>query len=66
MTWDNRTMMNGWWTEYWAVEFEVRWNLSDMTWEPYEHCQELAALDDYLDEAGVNRWQSLPKKTGPK
>jgi len=31
------------------VEFLVKWNLGDTTWEPYAHCQDLEALDRYLE-----------------
>ena len=30
------------------VEFLVKWNLGDSTWELLSHCNELAALDTYL------------------
>ena len=35
------------------VEFLVRWNLGDSTWEPYAHCKDLEALDRYLEIQGV-------------
>jgi len=35
------------------VEFLVKWNLGDSTWEPHAHCRDLEALDDYLDIEGV-------------
>ncbi|KAA1473692.1 hypothetical protein DENSPDRAFT_780148, partial [Dentipellis sp. KUC8613] len=43
------------------VEFEVRWNLGDTTWEPYANCKDLAALDLYLDAMGVKDWQKLAR-----
>jgi hypothetical protein len=44
------------------VEFKVRWNLGDMTWEPYSHVKDLEALDDYVALQGVRDWRSLPKR----
>lgn len=35
------------------VEFHVKWNLGDTTWEPYKNCKDLAVLNDYLDLIGV-------------
>jgi hypothetical protein len=46
------------------VEFEVRWNLGDTTWEPYTHVKDLEALDEYLALQGVSDWRSLPKRHG--
>ena len=46
------------------LEFKVRWNLGDTTWEPYENCKELSALDDYLDLVGVDDIDSLPVGKG--
>lgn len=50
------------WTEDNKLEFEVRWSLGDTTWEPYEGCKKLAALDRYLEVQGVKRPTSLPKR----
>ena len=44
------------------IEFEVRWNLGDTTWEPYVHVKELQALDRYLELRGVATWRALLKK----
>jgi hypothetical protein len=44
------------------IEFQVRWNLGDTTWEPYTHVKEAEALDTYLDLQGVKTWRSLPRK----
>jgi hypothetical protein len=44
------------------IEFEVRWNLGDTTWEPFDHVKELEALDDYLEVQGVKSWKRLPRK----
>ncbi|OJT07825.1 hypothetical protein TRAPUB_1279 [Trametes pubescens] len=43
-------------------QFHVRWMLGDNTWEPYEHCKDLAALDEYCCLMGVKSWRSLPHK----
>ena len=44
------------------IEFLVRWTLGDCTWEPYEHCKELSALDEYLTLHGVKTWRALARK----
>jgi hypothetical protein len=44
------------------LEFQVRWNAGEMTWEPLESCKELAALDQYLMLMGVKHWWQLPRK----
>jgi len=43
------------------VEFLVKWNLGDSTWEPHAHCRDLEALDDYLELHGAQLVQRLPK-----
>ena len=43
------------------IEFLVKWNLGDSTWEPYTECKELEALDNYLELAGVRSWKQLPR-----
>jgi len=42
------------------LEFEVRWSLGNTTWEPFENCEELEALDRYLEIQGVNCPAELP------
>jgi len=44
------------------LEFQVRWNAGETTWEPLESCKELAALDRYLTLMGVKHWRQLPRK----
>jgi len=44
------------------LEFQVRWNAGEMTWELLELCKELAALDRYLTLMGVKHWKQLPRK----
>ena len=48
------------------IEFQVRWTLGDTTWEPYAHCKDLAALDEYLALRGVKDWRSLPCKAAER
>jgi hypothetical protein len=61
-------------TEWWVNEildhkwkgkelsFLVEWNVGDTTWESIDSCNELAALDRYLELMGVEDWPQLPKK----
>ena len=44
------------------LEFEVRWSLGDMTWEPLENCRDLEALDRYLELQGVKRPDRLARR----
>ena len=44
------------------IEFLVRWNLGDTTWEPYAHCKELEALDRYLELQGAASVKRLPRR----
>ena len=46
------------------VRFNVQWSLGDTTWEPYEHCKDLAALDDYLALHNVSDWRKLARHIG--
>ena len=45
-----------------SVEFLVKWNLGDSTWEPLINCNELTALDTYLTLMDIKEWQHLPKR----
>ena len=45
------------------IEFLVKWNLGDTTWEPYAHCKELEALDRYLELQGAASVRQLPQWT---
>jgi hypothetical protein len=49
------------WSEN-SVEFHVRWNLGDMTWESFKAVKLLRALDDYYALHGVKKWQQLSKR----
>ena len=44
------------------LEFQVRWTLGDVTWEPLAECKELEALDEYLELRGVRQPRDLPRK----
>jgi len=44
------------------IEFLVKWNLGDSTWEPVSNCNELEALDNYLILSDVKKWWDLPKR----
>ena len=41
------------WVDQADLEFQVRWTLGDVTWEPLASCKELAALDEYLELHGA-------------
>ena len=43
------------------IKFNVQWSLGDTTWEPYEHCKDLVALDDYLALHDVSDWRRLAR-----
>jgi hypothetical protein len=47
------------------VSFLVQWNLGDTTWEPYNECNELVALDRYLELLGIDDddWKKLPRRS---
>lgn len=44
------------------LEFEVKWSLGETTWEPLAGCNDLAALDRYLEIMGVRYLQKLPRR----
>jgi hypothetical protein len=44
------------------LEFQFRWTLGDMTWEPMSACKELEALDNYLELQGVSKPHDLPHR----
>ena len=43
------------------IRFHVQWSLGDTTWEPYDHCKELLALDEYLALHNVDDWRKLAR-----
>jgi hypothetical protein len=44
------------------LEFQVRWTLGDVTWEPMSAWKDLEALDNYLELWGMSRTRDLPHK----
>jgi len=44
------------------LSFRVRWNQGDTTWETFETCKDLQALDEYLQLIGVEQPSDLPRK----
>ncbi len=44
------------------MQFHLKWNLGDTTWEPLSTCKDLQALDHYLELHGVKSPKSLPKR----
>jgi hypothetical protein len=44
------------------IEYEVRWSLGDTTWEAHANCDQLAALDRYLELKGVDHHSKLPRR----
>jgi hypothetical protein len=44
------------------IFFQICWNLGDTTWEPFEVCKDLQALDEYICLIGVDHWQDLPQR----
>ena len=45
-----------------TLQFQVKWNLGDTTWEPHAECKKLEALDRYLELHNVKFPSQLPKK----
>ena len=56
----NKIVAHKWDTGY--LSFQVHWNMGDTTWEPYEACKDLQALDDYLGLIGIQDPHDLPQK----
>ncbi|TFK50713.1 hypothetical protein OE88DRAFT_1601231, partial [Heliocybe sulcata] len=44
------------------LEFQVRWVIGEVTWEPLSSCNDLEALDDYLSLARVDAPERLPRR----
>jgi len=44
------------------LEFQVRWTLGNVTWEPLAECKELEALDEYLELRGAKWPHDIPHK----
>ncbi|KAG6889167.1 hypothetical protein C0992_006214 [Termitomyces sp. T32_za158] len=45
------------------LELKVQWSAGDTTWELYQTCSKLAALDRSLELQGVKRPSQLAKRT---
>jgi len=45
------------------LSFQVHWNDGDTTWETYETCKDLQALDDYLNLMGIKEPSKLPRRS---
>ena len=54
------------WTSKDKLELRVQWTLGDVTWEPLQNCNELEALDRYLELQGIKRPQDLPRGRSSK
>jgi hypothetical protein len=49
------------WVDDKILEFQVRWTLGDITWEPLAECKELEALSIYLELRRVKAPRKLPR-----
>jgi len=45
------------------LSLHIRWNQGDTTWETLETCEELQALDEYLQLIGVKQPSDLPRRS---
>ena len=45
------------------LTFQIHWNDGDITWESYETCKDLQALDEYLQLMGVKEPTDLPHRS---
>ena len=53
------------WKPKGGLELRVQWTLGDVTWEPLRNCNELEALDRYLELHGVKTPHELPRRKRP-
>src|SRR5215470_3755614 len=51
------------WTTTGDLELRVQWTLGDITWEPLQNCNELQALDAYLELHSANALKDLPRRS---
>lgn len=58
--WVNEILAHRWIRR--RIEFNIRWSLGDSTWGPLSACEELVALDEYLQLHGVKEWNELSRK----
>jgi hypothetical protein len=61
MEWHVDEIIGHQWGDQNRLELRVQWTLGDVTWEPLQNCNELEALDKYLELHGVKRPQDLPQ-----
>jgi transposase InsO family protein len=50
------------WDAQGKLELRVQWTLGDVTWEPLQNCNELEALDRYLELHGAKTPHELPRR----
>jgi hypothetical protein len=48
-----------------SIHLHVLWNTGDTTVEPCQNCEDLEALDRYLELHGIAHWHNLLKKATP-
>ncbi|KIJ35472.1 hypothetical protein M422DRAFT_180707, partial [Sphaerobolus stellatus SS14] len=48
------------WTNNRKINFQVKWMLGDITWEPLHECNKLEALKRYIKFHGINNPRQLP------
>jgi hypothetical protein len=48
------------------LSFQVHWNMGDTTWETFDICKDLQALDTYLQLIGVEDPSNLPQWDTPQ
>jgi len=61
MEWNVDEIISHCWTGR-KIEFLMKWNLGDSTWEPLTNCNGLEALDNYLMLNNIKNWWNLPKR----
>ena len=54
------------WNSKNELELRVQWTLGDVTWEPLQNCNELEAMDRYLELHGVAAPRKLPRRHASK
>ena len=50
------------WTNTGKIDFQVKWTLGDVTWEPLHECNKLEALERYLEIHGIDNPRQLPRR----
>ncbi|KIJ55890.1 hypothetical protein M422DRAFT_239052 [Sphaerobolus stellatus SS14] len=49
------------WTNNGKIDFQVKWTLGNVTWEPLHECNKLEALERYLEIHGIDNPRQLPQ-----